>query len=875
MKLTKTTTNFLAMGLFACVYTVNGQTPAYKNPQLPPETRAKDLLARMSTEEKAFLLTIRPDTNQMGDKSCSMLGFLNNSLPPREAALEYNKMIEYMKNKTRWGIPGLRAGEGIFAYMGFGSTAFPVPLAQASAWDATLVRSVAGVISEEVKSRGVRNILSPVLNIARDPRWGRTGETYGEDPLLISDMGVAFVQTFENKGIATTLKHFAGNTGHDGKFGAAVFYSERYYREYEFPPYEACIKKGRAQGIMMSYNTGDAVPFVQNAWMMNQYLKKELGFSGVIMSDGGGLALVKEAFGIDSTDAMVTAKAINAGCDIGLDNYKYYYDGLLKAMQMGLVSEATLNEAALRMLTVIFKTGLYDHPYAHPEYAEKINDCQAHRMVAREVARKTQILLKNHNSTLPFSTDIKKVLVTGPLANKLLINHYGGWGRKEVTVLEGIKNLLPRAQVTYSKGAEVGYTFFPTMNNVFFHTENGKNIPGLKGEYFANNEWGGTPVYVKTDQKIDFEWGENAPDKLPKDHFSVRWTGFFKAPYTGLFTFGAHADDGLTVYIDDSLVVDMRYGTRNALFVAKGNLFLEKGKTYRIRAEYKENGSNAYCQLGWDADIFAQIPQAVEQAKKADVIVAVVGMYDDENGDRANLNLDEAQEQLILELSKLNKPMVVVLQSANVITMRRWVHKVPAILQAWYPGEEGGNAIAETIFGYHNPSGKLPITIPLETGQVPITYNAFPGKDTKPVDRGLDVFWDAGNKPLFEFGFGLSYTTFSLSGITLSNTKITANDSITVKVKVTNTGKREGEEVVQLYTHQPYASVSRPVKELKAYKKVFLNAGESKTIDLTLKGEQLMFYNAQMKKVFEPGKVKIMIGNSADNIVFEGYAAAN
>jgi len=275
--------------------------------------------------------------------------------------------------------------------------------------------------------------------------------------------------------------------------------------------------------------------------------------------------------------------------------------------------------------------------------------------------------------------------------------------------------------------------------------------------------------------------------------------------------------------------------------------------------------------LGWDAFTHKHIQAAVDAAKHADAIVVVAGMYDDENGDRAILNLDEAQEDLILNLAKTGKPVVVVLQTGNVITMRRWADKVPAILHAWYPGQEGGRAVAEILFGKYNPGAKLPITIPLETGQVPLNYNKFPGKDTKPVDRGIDKFIDVGNEPMFYFGHGLSYTTFSLSGFSFSKNLILPNDSVVVHLHIKNTGKMSGAEVIQLYTHTEQALVSRPVMELKNFVKVNLEPGQSKKITLVLKAEQLFYFDENLKRTFPKGYVSVMIGTASNNIVHKNY----
>ena len=829
----------------------------YKNTSLPVEERIESIISQMTLDEKLAMLQQESDTTKMNGLSFGLLGFLENSLEPKLAAEQYNQTQKYLKTKTRFGIPALKNGEGVFAYMGYKSTSFPQPLGQAASWDPQIVAQVANVVGEEMKSRGVRATFSPVLNMGRDPRWGRTGETYGEDPYMVSQMGVAYCKTLAGKKMLACLKHFAGNTGHNGKFGDPVFYSERYYREYEFAPYEAAIKKGGAKTVMMAYNTSDGIPCTQNEWMMTKVIKGEWGFDGFIYSDGGGLDLVHKSFGIDSSQVQVIAKAVNAGCDFGLDSRVYFGTSLKKAVLEGLVSEKRVDESVRRVLRQIFTTGLYDNPYVDPAYAERINDCDAHRKASLEVAKKCMVLLKNENNTLPFTKSIQNVLVTGPLANRLMVNHYGGWGRKEVSVLEGIKNTMPNANVTHEPGTGLGFTFYPVVNKKYFYTrENNELKQGLKAEYFDNSEWKGRPKLITTNPTIDLDWRGKAPEGFDKGQFSVRWTGNFKAPYTGKYIFNSHADKSMSVYINDKLVVDMVEGTRNAIFSMKGEVYLEKNVEYNIRAEFK---GLAFARLGWDADQYEMIPKAVEAAKKADVIIAVVGMYDDENGDRACLDLDQAQEKLILELAALNKPMVVVIQTGTVITAYKWAHQVPSILMAWYPGEEGGNAIAQTLFGDNNPGGKLPITFPKVTGQVPLTYNLLPG-------RPNDVYWDYGNEPLFCFGHGLSYSSFEYSNLRLSKQKIGMNKELTVRVDIKNTSKVKGDEVVQLYIHDILGSVSRPLKELKGFKRITLDAGVKQTVSFRLTKEELAMWDINMKFVVEPGEFELMIGASSADI---------
>jgi len=829
----------------------------YKNTSLSVEKRVESIIRQMTLDEKLAILQSESDTLKMNGMSFGLIGSLDNSIEPNLAVDQYNKIQRYLKTKTRFGIPGLKNAEGIFALMGYKSTSFPQPLGQAASWDPQIVAQVANVVGEEMKSRGVRAPFSPVLNMGRDPRWGRTGETYGEDPYMVSQMGVEYCKTISGKKLLPCIKHFAGNAGHNGKFGDPVFYSERYYREYEFPPYEAAIKRGGAKSIMMAYNTSDGIPCTQNDWMINKVIKGEWDFDGFIYSDGGGLDLVHQSFGIDSSKVQVVAKAINNGCDFGLDSRVYFGESLKKAVQQGLVSEKRIDESVRRILRQIFTIGLYDHPYVDRNYAQRINDCDTHRKASLEVAKKCMVLLKNEKNNLPFSKKVKSVLITGPLANRLLINHYGGWGRKEVSVLEGLKNILPNANIIYQPGTGLGFTFYPVIDKKYFYTkENGKQRQGLKAEYFENTEWKGNPKVIATDQNIDFDWRGKAPVGFDKGMFSVRWTGKFKAPFTGRFKFSSNADKQMSVYINDKLVVDMTNGTSNAIFSAHGEILLEKNVEYNIRAEFK---GLAYAKLGWDADLYGMIPQAVAAAKKADVIIAVVGMFDDENGDRSCLDLDPAQEKLILELAALNKPMAVVIQTGTVITAYKWADQVPSILMAWYPGEEGGNAIAQTLFGDNNPGGKLPITFPKVTGQVPLTYNLLPG-------RPNDVYWDYGNEPLFCFGHGLSYSTFEYSNLKLSNQKISPNGVLTVSVDVENTSKIKGDEVVQLYIHDILASVSRPLKELKGFKRITLEAGAKKTVSFKLTKEELSMWDLNMKFVVEPGEFDLMVGASSSDI---------
>jgi beta-glucosidase len=842
----------IAFVLLSQCATRENHLPLYKNKALPVEKRVEDLLKRMTLDEKLAQLQFQDDTNAIGSNGIGSVGFLNNGLLPSDAAIEINKIQQYLISKTRLGIPAIKSGEAIFAYMGNKSTAFPQSIALASSWDTSLMTKVAEAISEEVRARGIRQVFAPVVNIARDSRWGRTGETFGEDPYLTSRMGVAYVKTFEKKGIITTPKHFAANMGMEGRFGAPVHFSERLLREIYFPGFKACFLEGGAKSVMMAYNTLDGIPCATNNWLMNDMIKGEWGFDGFIVSDGEALPIIYNAFGIYGTKKELSTAAINAGCDISISPASdgYYGEILKEAVKEGLVSEKRIDDAVRRVLRQKFRTGLFDNPFADPDYAERITDCAAHRTLALEAAREGIVLVKNDKNTLPLGKNVHSIALVGPLADWLLINHYGGFGRHEVTLLEGLISQYPDRKVFVAKGAEVSYMALPAIQPENF-------LGGIRGEYYNTADLSGKPVYVRTDDKIEFDWKEGSPEGLPRDNFSVRWTGRLKSPVSGTYRIGVSADDGVRLFIENQLVVDMwQRGSRR---LKEAEYTFRKGRVYSFRMEYFDSGHRAFAQLGWNIDPLVLIPEAVKTAGNADAIVAVVGMKDDENGDRAYLELDNAQEQLILALAKTGKPLIVVIQTGTVIAMNNWIDKADAVMFAWYPGEEGGRAIAEILMGDVNPSAKLPVSIPKTTGQVPVNYNHLPYKPD-------DYYVGIGNEPQVPFGHGLSYTTFEYSNLRLSAKEIRKDENITVSVDIKNTGDRTGSEIVQLYIHDELASIARPVKELKGFAKIKLEPGELKTASFTITTEQLILYDMNMKPVVEPGTFTVMIGASSEDI---------
>jgi beta-glucosidase len=824
------------------------QTPVYQNPDYTAKERARDLVSRMTLEEKLaqFTGSMKPVKS---DPGVGTFGFMTMHLPIREAVEEYNTLQHHQIENTRLGIPATRSGEGIFAYMGNGSTSFPQSIAVAATFDPDCVSRMATVLSVELKSRGIRRVLAPVVNLTRDPRWGRANETYGEDPYLSGLFGSAYIRVMEAAGLETMVKHFVANMGLDGQFTGPVHFSERLLRETYFPAFKACIEAG-ASSVMMAYNSLNGIPCATHKWLITDILKGEWGLQGYVSTDGGSSQLIYDDHGIYETPEELAVALMHAGCDKSSPDW-FFQEPLKNALHAGLVSEERIDDAVYRILLQKIETGLFESPYADPDEAVQVNNHPDHRRESLDIARKSLVLLKNEHHTLPFSKEIEKIAVVGPLADWLLVGHYGGYGRHEVTVLEGVKSLLPHAQVTYAKGTDMRYFAYPAIDSTHL-------VGSITAEYYANPDLSGDPAFIRQENRIEHDWKSGSPKGLPKDHFSARWSGKFKSPVTRTVTFGTTIDDGARLWIDDNLVIDRWSGGARRL--AEATVRLEKGRIYDFTMEYYDSEFNAYAQLGWDVDLEENIPQAVQAAGDADAIIAVMGMYENEGLDRADLDLAPEQETLIQKLAKLDKPLVVVLQSGTVITMRDWIDKVDAVMVSWYPGCEGGHAIAEAIFGDVNPGGKLPVTFPQVTGQVPLNYNRLP-KGKKSI-----TFLGVGNNPEFCFGHGLSYTQFKYSDLHLSAAEIAQTESLTLSFIVHNTGNRPGDEVAQLYIHDRYASVSQPLQKLSDFKRITLDPGESQEITFNLTPEKLKIWDIDMNHTVEPGDFEIMVGASSQDI---------
>lgn len=844
----------------------------YRNPSLSPEKRAADLVSRMTLEEKLMQLQNCWDMKKLTDYRIGGFTLVpfekDNSRPLENYVATSNAVQKKIIEGSRLGIPVIFHDEALHGFSKEGATCFPHSIALAATWDVDLMERVAGAIAQESRASGCRQVLAPVINIGNDPRWGRTQETYGEDPYLSARMGATYCKAFTREGIVTTPKHFVANFGDGGRDSNPVHFSERLLREIYFPPFEACIKEGGALSLMPSFNSLDGRPCNANRWLLTDILRKEWGFKGFTVCDYDALHEIMIYHHTAANLKEAAAQALNAGLDVEVPETRVYGQPLTDAVKEGLVPVSAIDEAVRRRLEVKFRIGLFENPYA-PDIADgiKVFNTPEHHSLSLQAEREAIVLLKNEKNTLPLRKDLKAVAVIGAKADVAQLGNYSRPGNGKVSILAGIRKAVsPSTKVVYEKGADLVEYRLPLIPAEYFsHVENGKTAKGVKVEFFNNMELSGDPVLIRTDPAINFDVG-GAPDpKVNSDFFSVRWSGKLRSPVTGKLNLSITTGDGVRFFFNGRKLIESwedRFSSTDQVSVE-----LVKGRDYDFTMEIYENKWEAKAFLGWDYGLDtvenAKIAKAVAAAKTAGAAVIVTSIVEGEFIDRCDLNLPGYQEKLIEAVTATGVPTVVVLVGGSAITMSNWLDDTPAVLDAWYGGDEGGTAVAEALFGDCNPSGKLPITFPRAASQLPLVYNH------KPSGRGYDyTFMSA--VPLFPFGHGLSYTQFEYSNLRFSGKTIRPDGTVTVSVDVRNTGKVKGDEVVQLYLRDVVGSVSRPVKELKGFRRVTLEPGESRSVTFTLAPEELKMLDEKMHWVVEPGEFLVMIGSSSEDIRQKG-----
>ncbi len=788
----------------------------------------------------------------------------------RRAAEKINAIQKFFVGETRLGIPIIPFDEALHGLVRPGATAFPQAIGLAATWDVELMAEVAAAIAAETASRGIRQVLSPVVNIARDVRWGRVEETYGEDPFLASRMAVAFVRAFEERGVITTPKHFVANVGAGGRDSYPIPDGERELREVDLPPFLAAIREGRARSIMTAYNSWDGLPCSAHPRLLTDLLKGEWAFRGFVISDacsvGGSFSLHLTA------DSYLESgrQAWESGLDVLFQTELAHMELFRGAITDGLVSRARVDDAVRRVLRAKMELGLFEDPLVDPAEAERWNGHPAHRALARKAARESIVLLKNEGGVLPLHSDKSlSIAVIGPDAVEARLGGYSGPGSRKISLLKALRERAGAGTaVRYAEGC--GRTEPPALTTVdseFLRASDGNETkPGLRGEYFANPTLAGEPAARRLDQTVDFRWTFLPPAPgLGTGWYSVRWQGSLVGPETGPRRIGVKGNDGYRLFLDGRLLVDQ--WRKESYRAVAADVRLEKGRAYDLRLEFTEPVRNGEVRLVWDYgrkdDPERRIEEAVRLARASDIAVIAAGIEEGEGRDRADIRLPGRQAALIRRVAATGTPTVVVIYGGSAVEMSDWIDDAEAVLLAWYPGEEGGGAVADTLNGDANPSGRLPITFPLSSGQLPLVYNH------KPTGR-LDDYLNMTGEPLFPFGFGLSYTDFRYSGLTIEPARIARDGTARVVCTVTNVGPVAGAEVVQLFVHDPLASVTRPVLELKGFRRVVLEPGASETVSFDLGPRELSFLDAALGNVVEPGELEILVGSSSRDIRLKG-----
>ena len=802
--------------------------PVYRDPQYPIDQRIDDLIRRMTLEEKVSLL--------------GGTGFSTKPIP-------------------RLGIPELVMFDGALGVRSDGkATDFPCATDLAATWDTTLVSEVGKAIGEELRGKGGNVLLGPNVNIARLPMGGRTFEAYGEDPYLTSRMAVSYIEGLQSEGVAATVKHFDANNQEYERDFVNEIVSKRALNEIYMPAFKAAVEEAHVLCVMAAYNKVNGYYCTENDYLLNKKLKEDWGFKGLVMSDWGAV--------------HSTVPVANGGLDLEMPTGQFLNDSLLiPAVKSGEVKQSAIDEKVRRILRVMFNLGLFNHTIS-PD--PSLINTPEHRRIAYRAAVDGIVLLRNERNILPLDVrKLKSIAVIGP--NAAVARPSGGGSAAvdpvyTVSPLEALRQRLDgKVKINFAQGVQLEGDAFPVSGSDLYLPD--RDGHGLRAEYFDNEAFGGQPKVTRIDSEINFNWDGNSPvPGVSGRHFSVRWTGRFKSPSTGDYIFSLTSDDGSRLYVNKKLVID-NWGP-HAPLERSNEMRLEKGKFYNIDVDYYQAGGGAMIVLGIREPLTKMIAGAVEAAKKSDAALLFVGTssyYETEGRDRENLYLPADQDALIKAVAEANKNTIVVMITGAPVLMSKWINDVPGLVQAWFGGDEEGNAIADVLLGNHNPSGRLPLTFPVKW-QDCSAYGSYKHQDSVSVyGDGIFVgyrWFDKHDiKPLFPFGYGLSYTKFSFSDLKI----VPKSGKYELVFNVTNTGKMAGVAIPQLYVHDPDPAAGAPVKELKRFDRVSLRPGQTSQVIFVVDRDTFAHYDPNSGKwITHPGKYDVLVGSSSRDIELRG-----
>ena len=837
----------LSCSFFGSIAQTGKEIPVYKDPEKTVEQRVNHLLELLTTQEKADLLT--------GRDMWHFKGIERLDIPPLQVT-DCGHGVTIILDES-----GNAAGS---------ATCFPTATAQAATWNKELIKKVGAALGRETRATGSAILLAPMVNIKRFPLNGRNYELFSEDPLLSGELASSFIEGVQSEQVGAVIKAMTANNQQANQSQLNVIMDEQTLREIYLPSFRIPVEKADPWGVMTAYNGLNGSHTSENKHLLSDILKEEWNYKGFVVSDWRGTR---------------STEALDAGLDLEMPGPGKFLtkDIVMNELEENRLTINQLNDKVRRILRAYVKTGLLD--YEKPDFNAELNS-EEHQLLARKVAEEAIVLLKNEQHVLPFKTTVKKLAVIGPNAAEARL---GGGGSASVSPfyavspLEGLRNFCgPETEIIFEEGCGLSGNLKVIDRRYLQHKKDGKTAEGLKAEYFSNSGLKGEPAVATADEKIDFSWGwANPKPGVDRGRYSVKWSGQLLPPETGNYKIGVSAaSGGFRLYIDEKLVFDEWTADNSENFEAEltavnriEDIELQKEKPVDIRLEFYKRANRNFIRLEWEIPGNNSIELARQAAARSDAVIIFAGLsnfFEGGNNDREDIILPGEQDRLIREVAKVNSNTAVILINGTPVAMP-WLDDVNAVMEAYYPGQEGGNAIARVLFGEVNPSGKLPETFPVKLSDNPAWGN-YPGENNEVhYDEGIFVgyrHYDANNvEPLFPFGHGLSYTSFEYNDLKITK----SGDSFLAEMAIQNTGNVAGAEVVQLYLSDVKAGEPRPVKELKEFRKVTLSPNEKQKITFEITRNDLSFFaQKQNKWIAEPGEFEVLIGSSSRDIRLSG-----